>query len=270
VAYLVLFGASAAVLRDIDNTWLAVLSEPLGMRALSRTIRYWSTAERNNGVPGLAGYLLANRALWLGVTALLFAATFALFRTERSGGGRRRWGRRQAQPVADAALRPTAPVAARGTGIQRDHRVAAVPAPGALRYTRRHCAACRSSCCCAGPGQFPAQRAVPADPVRHLDLAGHLADDHGPAGAFSWLLVIIVLFFAGELVWKERSARINEVTDAMPVPNWVPLLAKFTALLAVIICFRPPVRWRRWACSWSRATPTWSRCCTCAAWRWIR
>ncbi len=50
--------------------------------------------------------------------------------------------------------------------------------------------------------------------------------------------MIIVLFFAGELVWKERSARINEVTDAMPVPNWVPLLAKFTALLAVIICFQ--------------------------------
>ncbi|KAG1538020.1 hypothetical protein G6F50_014743 [Rhizopus delemar] len=60
----------------------------------------------------------------------------------------------------------------------------------------------------------------------------------GLQGAFSWLLVIIVLFFAGELVWKERSARINEVTDAMPVPNWVPLLAKFTALLAVIICFQ--------------------------------
>ncbi|MGM3150709.1 hypothetical protein ACS22U_23400, partial [Escherichia coli] len=88
---LVLFGASAALLRDIDNTWIAVLSEPLGMRALGRTIRYWSTAERNSGIPALTGYLLANRALWLGVTAVLFAATFALFRTERSGSGRRRW-----------------------------------------------------------------------------------------------------------------------------------------------------------------------------------
>ncbi|REN18821.1 hypothetical protein DSI35_01350, partial [Mycobacterium tuberculosis] len=39
-------------------------------------------------------------------------------------------------------------------------------------------------------------------------------------GAYSWLLIIIVLFFAGELVWKERAARIHEVTDAMPVPNW--------------------------------------------------
>ncbi|KAG1200796.1 hypothetical protein G6F35_012345 [Rhizopus arrhizus] len=107
VAYLVLFGASAALLRDIDNTWIAVLSEPLGMRALGRTIRYWSTAERNSGIPELAGYLLANRALWRGGAALLFAATFALFRSERSGSGRRRWGRKPTLPAADAvAVRP--------------------------------------------------------------------------------------------------------------------------------------------------------------------
>ena len=48
--------------------------------------------------------------------------------------------------------------------------------------------------------------------------------------SFSFLLVFIVLFYSGELVWKERAAKLNEVTDAMPVPNWVPLLAKFLAL----------------------------------------
>lgn len=37
-------------------------------------------------------------------------------------------------------------------------------------------------------------------------------------GSYSFLLIIIVLFYAGELVWKERGAKINEVTDAMPMP----------------------------------------------------
>ncbi|WP_329837023.1 ABC transporter permease/M1 family aminopeptidase [Stenotrophomonas geniculata] len=240
VAYLVLYGASAALLRDIDNTWIAVLSEPLGMRALGRTIRYWSTAERNNGIPELAGYLLANRALWLGVAAVLFAATFALFRTERSGSGRRRWGRRQAQPVADA------------TGIRPSRATLPRVVPGFTATTAWQ--------------QFLRQvrfdtrgvlRSVPFIVLLVLGLANFLPSAlfrqtlygtsiwpvtsqmiMGLQGAFSWLLVIIVLFFAGELVWKERSARINEVTDAMPVPNWVPLLAKFTALLAVIICFQ--------------------------------
>ena len=57
-------------------------------------------------------------------------------------------------------------------------------------------------------------------------------------GTFSFLLIIIVLFYAGELVWKERGAKIHEVTDAMPVPNWVPLVAKFVALVAVILASR--------------------------------
>ncbi|KAG1257093.1 hypothetical protein G6F68_009478 [Rhizopus microsporus] len=240
VAYLVLFGASAALLRDIDNTWIAVLSEPLGMRALGRTIRYWSTAERNSGIPELAGYLLANRALWLGVAALLFAATFALFRSERSGSGRRRWGRKPTLPAADAvAVRPAraalprvVPAFTATTAWQQFLRQVRFDTGGVLR-------------------------SVPFIVLLVLGLANFLPSAlfrqtlygtsiwpvtsqmiMGLQGAFSWLLVIIVLFFAGELVWKERSARINEVTDAMPVPNWVPLLAKFTALLAVIICFQ--------------------------------
>ena len=38
-----------------DNTWLVTLMEPLGIRALGRTIRYWSAAERNTMLPPLAG-----------------------------------------------------------------------------------------------------------------------------------------------------------------------------------------------------------------------
>ncbi|MEX0181890.1 MULTISPECIES: ABC transporter permease/M1 family aminopeptidase [unclassified Stenotrophomonas] len=240
VGYFVLYGVSAALLRDIDNTWIAVLTEPLGMRALSRTIRYWSTEERNSGIPELAGYLLANRVLWLAVAAALFAATFALFRTERSGSGRRRWGRGKAVAAADPApLRPATttlprvtPVFSTGTAWRQFLRQVRFDTRGVLR-------------------------SVPFIVLLVLGLANFLPSAlfrqtlYGTSiwpvtsqmimalqGAFSWLLIIIVLFFAGELVWKERGARINEVNDAMPVPNWVPLLAKFVALLAVIACFQ--------------------------------
>ena len=57
-------------------------------------------------------------------------------------------------------------------------------------------------------------------------------------GSFSFLLIIIVLFYAGELVWRERSARIAGISDAMPVPNWVPLLGKFLTLIAVVLAFQ--------------------------------
>src|SRR5678816_2860201 len=56
-------------------------------------------------------------------------------------------------------------------------------------------------------------------------------------GSYNFLLVIIIAFYAGELVWRERSARISEVTDAFSLPDWIPLLSKLTAMTAVIFSF---------------------------------
>ncbi|KAG1387638.1 hypothetical protein G6F59_016310 [Rhizopus arrhizus] len=127
------------------------------MRALGRTIRYWSTAERNSGIPELAGYLLANRALWLGVAALLYGASFALFRSERSGSGRRRWGRKPTLPAADAVAVP-------------------VPAPGAFRHGRRAAQRAVHRAAGAGPG-----RPVPGIPAQR---SGHRKGLHGAQSRF--------------------------------------------------------------------------------------
>ena len=36
-----------------------------------------------------------------------------------------------------------------------------------------------------------------------------------------WVMVpLLVIFFSGELVWRERDARLSENVDATPVPDW--------------------------------------------------
>ena len=57
------------------------------------------------------------------------------------------------------------------------------------------------------------------------------------ANAFNFMLLIIITFYAGELIFKERQAKIADVGDAMPVPDWAPLLAKSMALVGVIAGF---------------------------------
>ncbi len=37
------------------------------------------------------------------------------------------------------------------------------------------------------------------------------------------IVPLLIVFYAGELVWREREARLNEITDAAPVPDWVLL-----------------------------------------------
>ena len=39
-----------------------------------------------------------------------------------------------------------------------------------------------------------------------------------------WVIVpLLIVFFAGELVWRERDAGLSEIIDAMPGSEWAPL-----------------------------------------------
>ncbi len=243
IGFFVLYFVSATLLKDLDNAWLATLLDPLGTRALQRTIRYWSAEERNTGLPAIAGYILGNRVLWTGIALGLFTATFALFKTQRSGTGARRWRRK--------AL-ATAPATTVEHSVKR-------PGSAALRVAPAFTAA-------TGARQFLRQlrfdtvgifKSVPFLVMLAFGMANFIPTAlniqsmyettiypvtsqmvSALQGSFSFLLIIIVLFYAGELVWKERGAKIHEVTDAMPVPNWVPLAAKFVALVTVILSFQ--------------------------------
>lgn len=242
LGFFILLGVSAVLLRDLDNVWIATLSEPLGMRAFGRTIRYWAADQRNTQLPAIGGYLLANRALWLGIALALFGACFALFKTERSGTGR---GWRKAKSLAASAEASTmlsgegakplpkiSPTFGASTGIAQFLHQLRFDTVGVLRgipFIVMLAFAMANFI----PSAIFSQSLydTPIHPVTSQML-------EALRGSYSLLMAIILLFYAGELVWKERGAKIHEVSDAMPVPNWVPLAAKFTVLIAVVACFQ--------------------------------
>ena len=47
-------------------------------------------------------------------------------------------------------------------------------------------------------------------------------------------ILAIIVFYSGEMVWRERSVKINLIYDALPVPNWLSLSSKMLALTAII------------------------------------
>src|SRR5262249_40544796 len=53
-----------------------------------------------------------------------------------------------------------------------------------------------------------------------------------------WVIIpLLTVFFAGELVWREREAGVSEIADATPVPEWVSLLGKFLGLGLLVGAF---------------------------------
>ena len=53
------------------------------------------------------------------------------------------------------------------------------------------------------------------------------------SGTFGVFMLVIVTFYAGELVWREREHRLDQIHDALPIPTWLPFVAKLGALMLV-------------------------------------
>lgn len=53
-------------------------------------------------------------------------------------------------------------------------------------------------------------------------------------GNFDLFLLIMITFFSGELIWKEREARLAQQCAVLPIAIWVPVFARFLAILLMV------------------------------------
>ncbi|MGX4642328.1 M1 family aminopeptidase [Massilia sp. SYSU DXS3249] len=236
LAFFVLWIVAGRFTADIDNEWLAVLADPFGIRALGRATRYYSSAEANAGLPDIAGYILANRLLWAAVALALFGLTLVLFKPQRAGTGKRVWGK--ARSAAAAAPPPPTlalpRIAPRFTGATRWIQCWHIFAfdAGAVFKSVPFLVMLLFAVLNMVGSATQAGRMFGTDvyPMTHLMV--QLLNQ-----SFNFMLLLIVTFYAGELIFKERQARIADVGDAMPMANWAPLVAKSLALVGVVLAF---------------------------------
>ncbi|NQD36831.1 hypothetical protein HPT27_07315 [Permianibacter sp. IMCC34836] len=234
IAFFVLWGVGSAIGGRLDNEWLSALVDPFGLAAVDLETRYWSVAELNQQLPPLNHYLLANRLLWLGAALLLFVLSYVWFKPMRTGTGRS-WRKKtapaatsQEQVSARASYQPVMPDFQGHSLWQQWHAQWRFDTVGVLKsipFLVMLIFGLLNFSISASFGNEMYGTAV--YPVTHL-MASTLA------GTFNFLLLLIVTFYAGELIWKERQAKLGDVTDALPVPNWLPLSAKACALLSII------------------------------------
>jgi ABC-type transport system involved in multi-copper enzyme maturation permease subunit len=51
-----------------------------------------------------------------------------------------------------------------------------------------------------------------------------------------WIIIaLLTIFYAGELVWRERETGLGEIANAAPVPEWVLFLSRLLALSLVLV-----------------------------------
>ena len=232
VAILVAYFVATALFSDLENRCVAALLDPFGLAAFDLQTRYWTIAEKNSRLPTALGDLLWNRLLWLTLSFGALAVAIRVFRYDTA-----RRTKRQGAPAA----RPTSDVPARWFRA-RPTFTGRTPWSQLLSHWRFETRTLLRSLpfvlilafglinILANMGQMDLMLGTPVWPVTHLMLMAIQA-------GYSFLLVLIITFYAGEMVWRDRALRFDGVVDAMPVPTWVPLLAKLFALWVAAAVF---------------------------------
>jgi len=222
---------------NISHQTAGALMNPFG-GGVDLATRYWTASDRNTRVPELAGLILGNRALWLGISIMLLGATLALFRPDREG---LRWFRRRrritapVEPATAAATPIVLPLVHLRSGFaarfRQFRKLAWFDTKSVLGGAAFLVMLLLGLANLTGALSFTGEiYGTPVYPVTHL-MAGAMDSN------YKWFLLIVLIFYAGELVWRERGAGLSEVVDAFPTPDWMPLLAKVAALAAVIVVF---------------------------------
>lgn len=216
--------------RDLDFKTLAALIDPFGTTALRRTTEYWTIAERNARIVPFEGVYLLNRVIWCGfglVVLLLGYWRFHFTGAVDSRAARRELGE---APLAlthaavdtaekpDFAGRNMAALLLKSSWLNFRESVKDIYfAVIALAAVLAIFAASVNIGAMFGTKTYPVTYQI-------LEIV---------SGTFSLFLLIVTTFYAGELVWREREARVAQMLDALPLPSWLPLLSKLFALIGL-------------------------------------
>lgn len=237
IAFFVFWQVAFLAAGKLEHQTLGALIDPFGIETFGLLTRYWTAADANTRLPVMDGLFLANRLLWMGMGVLLLGLTLAFFRPERQSRSRRGHGGdapASAASSADAGTQPPPVVHLRSDAASRWRQwlhlarfetravLAGAPFLVMLLFGLLNLA--------GGLFYGSSSYGTPVYPVTRIML-------QVIAGSYNWLLILIVAFYAGELVWRDREARVAAVADAMPSPDWLPLAARFAALVAVIVAF---------------------------------
>ncbi|MFO7565482.1 MAG: M1 family aminopeptidase [Enhygromyxa sp.] len=231
---LVIYIVSGNYISDLDNDFFAAISDPFGLRAYGFAVRYWTPAEMNSIAAPLTPEILINRAIWIAVGLALLGFTLIRYRMVLPAAGGGKAGKASAPgPSPEPAATPPGPASLPEVEIRHDWRSRLA----ALRLqTRTEVRALVRSVpfliiALFGIGNivgvafgFIERGGTTTLPVTHLMLVVI-------AAGMTLFMLIVLVFYAGELVHRERKHRINELFDTLPTPNWVPLVAKLTAMI---------------------------------------
>jgi hypothetical protein len=200
--------------------------DPFDFLAFEVATRYWTPAEQNANLVSLFGVFGLNRLLWLAVGVGVLALTARRFRPaveEQRGRG----AKEDERSVGSTPFPTVVPSASASGWLSATGRLAIIHSREIVLAPVFWALVASGLCFVTltlsvakdifGTATLPMTAQV-------LDLA---------QGGFGLFILIIITFYAGELIWRERDVGMNDIVDATRAPTWVGFFGKLGALVLI-------------------------------------
>ncbi|MFK7921081.1 MAG: ABC transporter permease, partial [Bacteroidia bacterium] len=234
IILLVLFSVAAQAASSIDNPIIASLIDPTGGVGLTKTIEFWSVAERNTQLIPFSASVGWSMLLWQLVGIGIMVFTFFKFKLS--------YAKPNLIKSSKAAVAQSSPASA---PIESGFNLPST----SLTYSFKN--------------RFDQFKMLMGMELKRLarspifwviigvsvlflgftQLANELTQVFGTPtlpvtynmidnilGAMLLFIFAILIFFSGQTIWRDRDSKINELYDVMPVPNWLSFTSKYLSL----------------------------------------
>lgn len=227
VAYIV----ATTLTSDITNETLAGLSDIFGINTYDIETKYFTTVEKNTISPSFSGVLLKNRLVWsmLGLLILLLSYFNFSFK-EKNQKVRKPKQTQKAEVSIFNNPRPNPSFTANSSWMQFKSffytNFLSIVKSVTFKILFLFCLIILVVDLIGGHGYLGSQS---------YPLTYRIIDSM--KGRPQLFPMIITVFFSGELVWRDRDVKINEVIDATPFTSCISMVAKTLSLLCTVSIF---------------------------------
>lgn len=217
---------------DMEYKELAALLDPFALNTFEHVTRYWTPSERNTLLVPLEGIMLYNRLIWVGFAVGLLLVTYFgfSFNVVRNSFIKKKPGTQKKSPIAPETV--VIPMARQVVNFSTHVRQLFSFSWFYFKLTIREIPFIAIM---ISGILFLFVNAININQLYGTSSYPTTYNVLGLLNVFDLFFLIIAIFYAGELVWKERQVNINLIIDTTPMPSFVGLLAKFLGLLWIYL-----------------------------------
>jgi ABC-2 type transport system permease protein len=235
LVFIVISGIATSMTSDLDYEMFSSIIDPFGNQALSSLTEYWTPSEQNERMVPLESYVLYNRVFWLGVSLLIGFITYRKFEFSQFQapiGSKKKKAQEEVKGMKHIQFLFQLPKAKQyfnfETSLQQlifltkfeTRKIVksvffyVVIAIAILLMITTH----NFQDLIYGTETYPVT-------YQMLDLGAVLSQ---------FFLIILIIFYSGIVIWRERDNKCDELIYSTPIKTWVLFTSKFLSLLGLV------------------------------------